>query len=127
MKKYLKNKLQEKNTGGPVQVYPKPDPLYELKNVGYWCFSGRLKKREFKNFIGHCDMFDFFYKYDKFDYEKFDVLWLLSWGNLILKDVLRNNVVKNKIRNLLCNRLKAGDINNQDEKQLSELLIKYFG
>lgn len=127
LKKYLKNKLQEKNTDGPVHVYPKPDPLYELKNVGYWCFIGRLKKREFKNFIGHCDMFDFFYKYDKFDYGKFDVSWLLSWGNLILEDVLRNNTVKNKIRSSLCDRLKVGDLNNQDEKKLSEILIKYFG
>ena len=57
--------------------------MYELKNVGYWCFIGRLKKKEFKNFIGHCDMFDFFYEYDKFDFEKFDVSWLLSWGNII--------------------------------------------
>lgn len=97
-----------------------------LKQVGVWCFLEKIKKSHFKEFLGYCSMFDFFYKKSKFDFKHFEVRWLLNFSPVLLKKITENKTIKNEVRVLIVNVLQEQKINDSDYRKLNKILIDYF-
>lgn len=102
------------------------DSFMSLKIVGVWCFLDKIKKSYFKEFLGYCAMFDFFYKKSKFDFERFEVRWLLNFSTALLKKITENKTIKNKVRVLIVNVLQERRINDSEYRKLNKILIDYF-
>ena len=102
------------------------DRFSALKQVGVWCFLDKIKKSYFKEFLGCCSMFDFFYKKSKFDFEQFEVRWLLQFSPALLKKIVENKTVKNKVRVLIVKVLQERRINDSEYRKLNRILIDYF-
>ena len=71
-------------------------------------------------------MFDFFYKKSKFDFEQFEVRWLLNFSPALLKKITEKKTIKNKVRVLIVNVLQEQRINDSDYRKLNKILIDYF-
>ena len=71
-------------------------------------------------------MFDLFYKFEKFDFEKFDVTWLLNWQDMMLQILSENKIVKNKMRECIAKEINSSQLKESDLKRLSTILTKYF-
>ncbi|WMJ22673.1 SIR2 family protein [Paludicola sp. MB14-C6] len=125
----LKNHLrlvcnQEEKSG--IQVYPKRDKFDDLKNVGYWIHIGLLPKKEFEEFIGINDNFDFYYLYEKFNFEKFDITWLFNLYPNTYKSIIENDSVKEKIRKKISEVLMSKTLNDVEQNELTSILLKWF-
>lgn len=126
LKQYLVKKYFtiEKNNNTFIQVGV--DQNSELINVGYWCFTDLLPHEPFKEFVGICTEYDFFYLYDKFDFEKFDVSFIMNKREHVYRKLSENIVVKEHIRNHIIKSLKNKELHYKDEEQLQTILINYF-
>lgn len=123
---YLKLQCKKKDDNTVVYTYPKHEPLEDLNLVGFLCLIGVLNKKRFKNFVNQSDKFDFFYKYDKFDFSKFDVSWLFSCTSFMLDKISSNMKVKDKIRKIILAEIETGELNVSDQKSLIKILTKHF-
>ena len=119
---FSKRKLNKPKT---IETYPIQDPFEELNQVGYWCLIGALP-REFSEFVGQSDRFDFYYLYKNFDYSKFDPSWLLRLSTQALKAISRNETVRKQIRIKVADILINRKIEPHDEECLKQILTKYF-
>ena len=132
LKNYLHMVLQkatkEKNdkSGVIVRSYPVFNPYAELELVGYWCLLNFLSKHDFGEFIGISDEFDFYVLYDKFDFTKFNVSWLINLRPNALDIISKNKRVKDKIRVSIATMLNAEKISKFDEIRITKILTKYF-
>lgn len=129
LKDYLRHLIQEnsldsKNNG--IITYPIRNPYEDLEQVGYWCLIKNLHKKDFDEFVGVSDAFDFYFQYDKFDFNKFDVSWLLNLYPHTLKEIAKNKRVKEKIRISIAQLLDKGNVLNVDKTKLQKILTKYF-
>lgn len=122
---FLRQRIAEKDNNG-VQVNPIIEHYEELNHVACWCFLGKIKKNNFDEFLGKSDMFDFFYLYNKFDFLKFDVSWLLNFSKEVLMAISKNITVKNKIRLRIREALAHKNLKRTDEMQLTKILAEYF-
>ncbi|MDE5936727.1 MAG: hypothetical protein K2G83_04915, partial [Ruminococcus sp.] len=107
-------------------VFPNKDRYDELIKVGYWCFIGILKHRDFKDFLGICDHFDFYFLYDKFDFSKFNFHFILNLRDHVYKKLSENEIVKAKIIESVSISIQSGELHPKDETALKDILIKYF-
>jgi hypothetical protein len=98
----------------------------ELVQVGYWCLIKILKAKDFKEFLGNSAEFDFYCEYEKFDFSKFDVSWLLKLYPHTLEQIAKNDMVKERIRVAIATTLDGKEIASSDSRQLQSILIKYF-
>ena len=89
-------------------------------------FIGLLPHDPFKDFLEICDDFDFFYLYDKFDFNKFDVSFIINKTEHVYKKLSENSIVKENIRQQIINCIKNKELHYKDEEQLQDILIKYF-
>lgn len=132
LKNYLHIALQkatkEKNdkSGVIVRSYPVFNPYAKLELVGYWCLLKFLPKDDFGEFIGISDEFDFYILYDKFDFTKFNVSWLIDMHSNALDIISKNKRVKDKIRGCIATMLNAEKISKFDEIRITKILTKYF-
>ena len=117
---------KESNEGIMYRTFPSHEPYEDLQDIGYYCFIGYLPKRQFKCFLGYNPKFDFFYKYHNFDFDQFDVAWLLHWQPHVLGELAKNNVVKEKIRNLIAKELVTSELNDLERKKLESILVKHY-
>ena len=62
----------------------------------------------------------------KFDFNKFDVSWLLNLYPHTLKEIAKNKRVKEKIRISIAQLLEKGNVLNMDKTKLQNILTKYF-
>ena len=124
--KHLKLQCNKKDNDTGVHTYPKHEPLEDLNLVGFLCLIGVLNKKRFKRFVNQSDKFDFFYKYDKFDFNKFDVSWLLSCTPFMLEKISDNVKVKDKIRRILLAEIETEHLNASTQKALIKILTKHF-
>lgn len=108
-----------------ITSYPKKDPYEDLIQVGYWCLIEVLPK-EFSEFVGYCDAFDFYYLYDNFDFSKFNPAWLLSLRSHALIRIATNKNVRRKIRNIIAETLNNDKLEVQDRNRLQEILTHHF-
>lgn len=97
LKKYLRKQIELSKKETPIKIYPKHDNYYALNLVGYFCRSGSLNRKDFFSFLNYSPIFDLFYKFEKFDFENFDVTWLLQWQEKMIKTLSENKIVRSKI------------------------------
>lgn len=109
-----------------VVVYPTKQPYEELDQVGYWCLLNVLKAKDFQEFLGNSEAFDFYCEYAKFDFNKFDVSWLLNLYPHTLEQIAKNEKVKGCVRVAIANALNDGEIALSDSQRLQSILIKHF-
>ena len=122
LKVYLKQRIdaaKNKNNNGVV-VYPTKQPY------GYWCLLNVLKAKDFQEFLGNSEAFDFYCEYTKFDFNKFDVSWLLNLYPHTLEQIAKNEKVKGCVRVAIANALNDGEIALSDSQRLQSILIKHF-
>ena len=126
LKQYLSKKYLTNNNNNSAVIQLNTNPNSELINIGYWCFIGLLPHDPFKDFLEICDDFDFFYLYDKFDFNKFDVSFIINKTEHVYKKLSENSIVKENIRQQIINCIKNKELHYKDEEQLQDILIKYF-
>ena len=85
-----------------------------------------MRAKDYKEFLGNSDEFDFYYEYSSFDFNKFDVSWLLNLYPQTFNEISKNKTVKNKIRIAIVNELKNEELAEKDKKNLQDILINYF-
>lgn len=71
-------------------------------------------------------MFDLFFKFEKFDFSKFDVMWLLNWQERIIQTLSENETVKNKVRECIAKEIQLSRLKESDLMKLTMILTKYF-
>ena len=106
-------------------MYPQRDPFDELNQVGYWCFIKVLPKN-FSEFLGYADSFDFYYLYREFDFHKFQPAWLLGLRRHVLDEISKDATVKEKIRLSIAETLNEVQVEVRDREQLQNILTHYF-
>lgn len=129
LKRYFRKKLVKTDKLRPISgvvSYPIHNEYEELIKVGIWSFSRDLPKEAFVEFTGISDEFDFFIEYGKFDFNRFNVSWLLQYNNILLKRIVKNINVKRKIQCKIVTALKSKTIRESESKKLQELMIMYF-
>ncbi len=120
--KYLHNNQKKANCFQLINE----NPYEELDSVGYWCLIGLLPHGQFAPFIGISDNFDFYYLYDKFDFNKFDMSFLINKQDHVLKKIAENTAVKEKIRQCIAEVLKNHEMHYKDEAEIQRILVNYF-
>lgn len=128
LKIFLRQRIdaaQENNNNGIV-VYPNKHPYEELDQVGYWCLINVLNAKDFREFLGNSAAFDFYCEYTKFDFNKFDVSWLLNLYPHTLEQIAKNEKAKGCVRVAIADALNDGEIALSDSQRLQSILIKHF-
>lgn len=128
LKVYLKQRIdaaKNKNNNGVV-VYPTKQPYEELDQVGYWCLLNVLKAKDFQEFLGNSEAFDFYCEYAKFDFSRFDVSWLLNLYPHTLEQIAKNAKVKERVRVAIATTLDGEAIAPSDSQRLQSILVKHF-
>lgn len=126
LKKYLKKQIELSTKEPPIEKYPKHDCFEELNLVGYFCRTGSLARKDFSAFLNRSPKFDLFYKFEKFDFDNFDVTWLLKWQDIMIQTLSENKIVRSKIRECIANEINSSQLKDSDLKRLSAILAKYF-
>lgn len=130
LKDYLHKQIEiavkENKKDKRVIIVPCRNYYEDLVYVGYLCFDGLLKKQDFAEFLNYDNTFDFLMLYGDFDFNKFDVLWLLEINKNAIKKISANNNVKDKIRKCILCKLKESNLHDVDADKLKEILINYF-
>lgn len=126
LKKYLKNEIELSKKESSIKTYPKHDHFEALNLVGYFCRTSSLKRKDFSAFLNLSPMFDLFYKFEKFDFEKFDVTWLLNWQDIMIQTLSDNKIVRSKVRKCIAKEINLLQLKDSDLKKLSTILTKYF-
>lgn len=128
LKEYLAATLEKnlkKSEDSGFVMYPQRDPFEELNQVGYWCFIKVLPKN-FSEFLGYADSFDFYYLYREFDFHKFQPAWLLGLRRHVLDEISKDATVKEKIRLSIAETLNEVQVEVRDREQLQNILTHYF-
>ena len=131
-KKQLKHILYQEldsaaeNKMKTITSFPIKPPYEKLEMVGYWCFIGILQIKDFKEFNGNSALFDFYCQYNKFDFSKFDVSWLMNLNKYALNKVASDTLVREKIRIAIASEIIHGNIKENDKKRLHSILVNYF-
>lgn len=128
LKAFLRKKIDatKKEQSNAIIVSPRPQPHRELNQVGYWCLLHSLKAGDFKEFLGNSNVFDFYCEYNRFDFTKFDVAWLLRIYPHALDQIAKDETVKSNIRSAIAIVLKEKNILTSDYQKLQEILIRHF-
>lgn len=126
LKKYFRNEVELSKNESPIKAYPKHDYFEALNLVGYFCRAGSLKRKDFSSFLNYSPVFDLFYEFEKFDFEKFDATWLLNWQDQMIQPLSKNKKVRTKVRECISKEINSAQLNDSDLKRLSTILTKYF-
>lgn len=126
LKKYLKKQIELSTKKSPIKTYPKHDHFEALNLVGYFCRAGSLKRKDFSAFLNYSPIFDLFYKFEKFDFDNFDVTWLLNWQDKMFQMLSENKIVRSKTRECIAKEINLSQLKDSDLKRLSTILTKYF-
>ncbi len=126
LKKYLDNLITTTNSSKNKSIaWPIRDSYEDLVNVGYWCLSGYLNKTEFSEYMGVYDKFDFYYNPEEFDYNKFDIGWLIGLTEGAYKAIFKEKNIKEKITECIGKNLREYDIEQEDKEDLIKILAQY--
>lgn len=109
-----------------VRVYPAKRKYENIIQAGYWCFLNIIDTTGLEEFLGVADEFDFYYQYEKFDYEKFDVRWLFDMRDIGLRKMAENDEVSRNIRQCIIKSIRTNNYSKLDNDKLKEMLVKYF-
>lgn len=127
LKKHLYDKIEStKKDPEQVEYYPKNDPYEDLTNVGYWCLLGILSPNDFAEFLGKNDKFDFFFAPEEFNYDKFDITWLMNLRKETHRTITKYSVAKKSIQSCICIKLKNCNMEKHDKEYLITILFEYY-
>ncbi|MBU5428166.1 SIR2 family protein [Tissierella pigra] len=113
--------IQDRSNTG-VTTFPDP-VVRNLRNIVNLFYNKKLISIEqFSNFKGYDNLFDFIFEPNIFDFEKFDVNWLLRFSNEFLEELSNIDVVKTGIRNKFKNEM----IEKNLDKRLKEIYFTHF-
>ena len=127
LKNYLRNEIKSSNNlPNGMRVYPEKDHLKHLEDIGYYCFMGYLKKDDFIEFLNCSPEFDFFMLENQFDFNQFNIRWLLYWNPYVFESISKDKGLKIKVRDCLKNALNNDQFKDREQKKLTDILIKYF-
>lgn len=126
LKEFLKSKDYSGESVAGIKTYPDEDEFEDLKNVGYWIHLKLLPKKEFAEFVGLNDNFDFYYQYEGFDFNKFDISWLYNLHPKTYESISKDDDVRQKIRLKIAEALLPKTLKEDEQKVLYNILIKYF-
>lgn len=70
--------------------------------------------------------FSVYILYDKFDFSKFKVSWLINLLPQALEVISKNKQVKEKIRRTIATMLNEEKISKPDEIRITKILTTYF-
>ena len=85
-----------------------------------------LKAKDFQEFLGNSEAFDFYCEYAKFDFSRFDVSWLLNLYPHTLEQIAKNAKVKERVRVAIATTLDGEAIAPSDSQRLQSILVKHF-
>lgn len=126
LRAYLDNQIEAAKESKPFKTYPLRDPLEHLNHTGYLCLAGYLNKTLFEKYQNISPIFDFYYKYDKFDFNNFEIVWLLQMNKHMHLNVAKNSYVCKQIRNIISNELKSENLKGDDSKKFVDILTNYY-
>lgn len=109
-----------------VTMYPEYNRFSDLVRVGYWCLLKIIPRQLFRKYVGFDKQFDFYYLYEDFNYENFDIKWLFNLYPTAYKEIAKSKVVKSNIRPIIINAIQGHNYSKNDEKILYDILLKYF-
>jgi len=124
LKEYIKINLEKPKQNGIV-IIGGTDFIDEFSSVGYWCLCGLLDKDEFKDFIGFEDVFDFYFDPKTFDYNKFDVAWLINLLPNTHNKICKTKTVQKNIQKCIKDTLRE-QINISEKDKLTNILLSYY-
>ncbi len=123
---FIREDIKEGGKTSNVIVFPQKKKYENLIQVGYWCFLGLLNPDDYKEFAGISDEYDFYYLYDRFDFDKFDVRWLINLYDEVLKRIAKNEKVVTAIRKAIVNSIELNAFSDRDSERLQRILMKHF-
>lgn len=126
LKAYLDNIIKKSNGEAGTSMFPHNDPYEDLITVGYWCLLGLVPTSGLEKYVGHNDKFDFYYLYERFDFNKFNAAWLLDLNTPALEKIAENTVVKTKIQLAIAKSINEKNLRPRAISALGEILAKYF-
>ena len=128
LKNHLKNtiELEKSNDKNGVVVFPAKNAFEELEQVGYWCLINVLHTKDFQEFLGISPKFDFYCKYTDFDFNRFEVSWLLDYDERALTVIAKDKKIKEKIRLSIASILDSNTLQESDANDLQSILAKHF-
>ena len=128
LKIFLQQRIDaaKENNNNGIVIYPTKQPYEELDQVGYWCLINVLNAKDFREFLGNSAAFDFYCEYTKFDFNRFDVSWLLNLHSHTLERIAKNGKAKECVRVAIANALNDGEIALSDSQRLQNILVKHF-
>ena len=88
--------------------------------------AGYLNKRQFKKYIDISFKFKFYYQYEKFNFNNFEVSWLLQMTKFMHINISKNPYVCKQIRGIIAEELKEKNLKDKDRKQLIDILVNYY-
>lgn len=126
--KYLDELVSNNKDKEPpgVAIYPEHNRFSDLVSVGYWCLLKIIPRQLFQKYVGFDKQFDFYYLYEDFNYENFDIKWLFNLYPTTYKEIAKSKVVKSNIRPIIINAIQGHNYSKNDEKILYDILLKYF-
>lgn len=125
---HLQNQIDHERTktDDGLQVFSVESTYHDLSQVGLWCLTKRISRTPFESFVGVDAEFDFYYQYRNFDFNKFDVSWIIGWNKPALKAIAKNKYVRNSIRDIIVKKLANNEIIPKESERLQEVLQQYF-
>ena len=126
LKSYLDKKIESAKKGSPIKTSSSREPLEDLNHTGYLCLAGCLNKKQFKKYINVSLKFNFYYQYEKFDFSKFEVAWLLQMTKYMHLNVSKSPYVCKQIRSIIAEELRSGNLKSGDRKELVAILTNYY-
>lgn len=123
---HLDDSLEAKDSSGGLFLWPSRDKYSDLIDVGCWYRMGLLPSGLFQKYLGCCDLFDFLYEYNNFDFSKFNVQWLLRLSDRVVAKICEEITVKEKLRSSVVAVIRDGSLEPGQEKKLYKVLITYL-
>lgn len=92
-----------------------------LVSIASWFFMGEINNEKFKEFKGIVDEYDMFIEPNTFDYSKFKPWWLKNYPEKLIKKMVENSHMREKILKIL----KKSLMDSKDRTYL-KILLKHF-
>ena len=117
---YIERTFKEKNENNQkgIKIFGGKDyPIF----FAAMFYIGEFKSSKIKKFIGYNNQFDFLVDSENFNYEKFEVRWLMNYRKNLLEMISRKETIKNIIQKKLIEKIKESN-----NREYMNILINYF-
>ena len=126
--KYLHNRIDQERTkkDDGIKAFTAQSKYHDLSQVGLWCLTRRVHRTLFADFVGVDAEFDFYYQFQSFDFNRFEISWVIRWNDPALKAIAKNKRVKSAIREIIIKKLQNNVLIQRDVERLQAIMQQYF-